>query len=55
VAVGVDEDTTVVWTEGAWRVMGHQRAVLFKGNDREIYHHGDIIPDLPVPHREGDA
>jgi cyanophycinase len=51
-AIGVDEDTTVVWTEGAWRVMGHQRAVLFRGGEREIYHHNDTIPSLPPPHRE---
>jgi cyanophycinase len=55
VAVGVDEDTTVVWTEGAWQVMGHQRAVLFKGNEREVYRHGDVIADLPPPHREAQS
>ncbi len=54
VAVGVDEDTTVVWTEGTWRVIGHKRAVLFKGNEREIYRHGDVIPDLPRPLREDE-
>jgi hypothetical protein len=32
--------------------MGHQRAVLFRGGEREIYHHNDTIPGLPPPHRE---
>jgi cyanophycinase len=50
-AVGVDEDTTVVWTEGAWRVLGHQRAVLFAASERIIYRHGDVIPGLPAPDR----
>ena len=50
-AVGVDEDTTVVWTESAWRVMGHQRAVLFVGQERHVYRHGDVVPGLPPPHR----
>ena len=50
-AIGVDEDTAVVWTEGAWRVMGHKRAVLFVGRDRRIYHHGELIEDLPPPLR----
>jgi cyanophycinase len=54
-AIGVDEDTTVVWTEGAWRVMGRQRAVLFRGLEREIYRHADIVPDVPSPHREAEA
>jgi cyanophycinase len=51
IAVGVDEDTTVVWSDGAWRVMGHKRAVLFLRGERHTYHHGDLIPDLPPPHR----
>ena len=50
-AIGVDEDTTVVWTENAWHVMGHKRAVLFEGADRIIYHHGDVIDRLPRPLR----
>jgi cyanophycinase len=52
-AIGVDEDTTVVWTDGAWRVMGHKRAVLFKDGRRIPHHHGDIVPDLPPPERAG--
>lgn len=50
-AVGVDEDTTVVWTNGAWRVMGHKRAVLFKDGHRVTYHHDEIVADLPPPER----
>jgi cyanophycinase len=50
-AIGVDEDTTVVWTNGGWRVMGHQRAVLFKDGERIIYRHDEIVPDLPPPER----
>ena len=51
VAVGVDEDTTVVWTEDRWRVMGHQRVVLFENGERTIYHHDDVIDRLPPPSR----
>jgi cyanophycinase len=50
-AIGVDEDTTVVWTEGAWRVMGHQRAVLFVGPERHVFRHGEVVPGLPPPQR----
>ena len=50
-AVGVDEDTTVVWTEGVWRVMGHKRVVLFDGDERVVFHHGEVVDGLPVPHR----
>jgi len=50
-AIGVDEDTTVVWVDGEWRVMGHKRAVLFKGGERIPHHHGDVISDLPPPER----
>jgi cyanophycinase len=50
-AIGVDEDTTVVWTADGWRVMGHQRAVLFKDGERIVYRHDEIIADLPPPER----
>jgi cyanophycinase len=50
-AIGVDEDTTVVWVDGAWQVMGHQRAVLFNHGQRFVYHHGDVVPELPAPLR----
>jgi cyanophycinase-like exopeptidase len=55
VAVGVDEDTTVVWTEGAWRAMGHKRVVVFADGGRQIYEHGDTVPELPRPQRERPA
>jgi len=51
VAVGVDEDTTLVWTENQWRVMGHQRVVLFEDGERTIFHHDDVIDTLPPPTR----
>ena len=51
VAVGVDEDTTLVWTEDRWRVMGHKRVVLFENGNRTIYHHDDVIDRLPPPTR----
>jgi cyanophycinase len=54
-AIGVDEDTTVVWTEGGWRVMGHQRAVLFKDGERIVYRHGEVIDHLPSPERAKNA
>ncbi len=50
-AIGVDEDTAVVWAEGAWRVMGRQRAVLFKDGERIAYRHDEVIADLPPPER----
>jgi cyanophycinase-like exopeptidase len=50
-AVGVDEDTTVIWTEDRWRVMGHKRVVCFEHGDRTIHHHGDVIDRLPPPTR----
>ena len=50
-AIGVDEDTAVIWTENTWRVMGHQRAVLFKDGERIVYRHDEVIGDLPPPGR----
>jgi cyanophycinase len=55
VAIGVDEDTTVIWTEDHWRVMGHKRVVLFENGERTIYHHDDIIDRLPAPARARDG
>jgi cyanophycinase-like exopeptidase len=55
VAVGVDEDTTVIWTHEQWRVMGHQRVVLFENGERTIYHHDDVIDRLPPPTRANDG
>jgi cyanophycinase-like exopeptidase len=51
IAVGVDEDTTVVWTQGAWRVMGHKRVVLFENGERVVYRHGEVVDGLPAPRR----
>ena len=50
-AVGVDEDTAVVWTDGEWRAMGHKRVVVFKDGQRENYANGDLVPSLPPPFR----
>jgi cyanophycinase-like exopeptidase len=51
-AVGVDEDTAVVWTEGAWKVMGHKRVQVFE-KDRApvLFRHGDTVDVLPPPER----
>jgi cyanophycinase len=54
-AVGVDEDTTVVWTDNAWRVMGHKRVVLFDGDERVVYRHGEVVDGLPAPHRSAES
>jgi len=51
VAVGVDEDTAVVWSDGGWRVMGHKRAVVFKGEERIVFRHDDVLDLLPPPSR----
>ena len=49
---GVDEDTAVVWTDGAWRAMGHKRVQVFE-RDREplVFGDGDRIDALPPPAR----
>lgn len=51
VAVGVDEDTTLVWRDNQWRVMGHKRVVLFENGERSIFRHDDVIERIPVPSR----
>jgi cyanophycinase-like exopeptidase len=52
-AIGVDEDTAAVWTEGAWRVMGHKRVVVYESDmTRTIFRSGDVIDILPRPERE---
>jgi cyanophycinase len=52
-AVGVDEDTAVVWSDGAWRAMGHKRVVVFKGDgSRAVFANGDRVDLLPPPRRE---
>ncbi len=51
-AVGVDEDTAVVWTQGRWQAMGHKRVVVFEhGKDRRIFRPGDHVDVLPPPAR----
>jgi cyanophycinase len=54
-AVGLDEDTAVVWTERRWRVMGNKRAVVFNGGERVIFKHGDVVDILPPPLRARDG
>jgi cyanophycinase-like exopeptidase len=50
--VGVDEDTTIVWHDGAWQVVGHKRAVVFEADgSRTTFHNGDRIEILPAPER----
>jgi cyanophycinase-like exopeptidase len=49
---GVDEDTAIVWSEGAWRAMGHKRVQVFdKGSEPILYRHGQVIDTLPPPER----
>jgi cyanophycinase len=50
-AVGLDEDTAVVWTERRWQVMGHKRAVVFSDGERVTFKHGDVVDILPTPLR----
>jgi hypothetical protein len=50
--VGVDEDTAILWSDGAWRAMGHKRIQVFeKGAEPLLYLHGDLIDSLPPPDR----
>jgi cyanophycinase len=51
-AVGVDEDTAIVWREGAWYAMGHKRVVVFESDlSRTIFRNGERIDILPTPVR----
>lgn len=51
VVVGVDEDTTIIWHEGVWRVAGHKRAVVFdREGNRTVYRNGEVV-DIPAPER----
>ncbi len=53
---GVDEDTAIVWHDGAWRVIGHKRVQVFEqGNERAVFGHGDRIDLLPPPLRSLSA
>lgn len=50
--VGVEEDTSIVWSEGAWRVVGHKRVHVFeKGAEPALYSHGETIDTLSPPER----
>ena len=52
VAAGVDEDTALLWSEGAWRAMGHKRVVIFSPEGgRTVFNNGDVIDILPPPLR----
>jgi cyanophycinase len=51
-AVGVDEDTALVWTGSEWRAMGHKRVCVYAPDlSRTIFHNGDRIDILPPPRR----
>jgi cyanophycinase len=50
-AVGVDEDTAVVWRDGAWQVMGHKRVVVYGEGERAIFRPGERVDLLPLPRR----
>jgi len=55
-AVGVDEDTAVVWTESGWVAMGHKRVVVFeKGQERRVFRPGESVGVLPPPVRARPA
>jgi cyanophycinase len=50
--VGVEEDSALVWSDGAWRVIGHQRVHVFdRDGSRTTYEHGALIESLPPPAR----
>jgi cyanophycinase-like exopeptidase len=50
--VGIDEETAVVWLDGAWQVFGRKRAVvLAQDGQRVIFQHGDRIDTLQPPER----
>jgi cyanophycinase len=51
-AVGVDEDTALVWTGQAWQAMGHKRVNVFESDmARQVFRHGQVVEGLPVPLR----
>jgi cyanophycinase len=53
-AVGVDEDTALVWTGDGWQAMGHKRVCVYENDgERTIFHDGDRIGAdlLPSPVR----
>jgi cyanophycinase-like exopeptidase len=52
VAVGVDEDTALVWglrdDPGEWEVMGRQSVWLLRADGREAHAAGSVVR-LPAP------
>jgi cyanophycinase len=51
-AIGVDEDTALVWTGQRWQAMGNKRVVVFESDlSRHIFRHGDVVEVLPPPLR----
>lgn len=53
--VGIDEDTSMVWHNHEWRVMGHKRVVVFEHDgSRRVYRHGALV-DLPAPAQASPA
>ena len=55
-AVGVDEDTALVWHESTWIAMGHKRVVVYESDmTRTIFRHGERIDILPPPVRAQPA
>jgi cyanophycinase len=51
-AVGVDEDTALVWTGEQWLAMGHKRVVVYRSpSDRVIFRNGERVDLLPPPLR----
>lgn len=46
--VGVDEDTALVWDDGAWTARGRQAVWLVTHEGREPFRDGEVL-DLPAP------
>ena len=43
VVLGIDEDTGIVGTDGAWQVRGRSRVTVWRGRHRERYRAGDTF------------
>ena len=43
VVLGIDEDTAVVGSNGAWQVHGRGRVTVWRGRHRERFHRGDAF------------
>jgi len=46
--VGIDEDTALVWADGAWTVHGRQSTWLLRAEGRTAYGDGEQIPLPPL-------